>query len=132
MGQSSGKQYKIVPGDTLSSIAEQNGLSLQALEAANKDISNPNLIYPGKTVTIPTVAASQAASSGSTAGTAPQAVIMDSFTHPLKNEAEKSAGGNTTGADSSSPEAQVFAKDGSSESTSTQPKSWLQKLFGGK
>jgi spore coat assembly protein SafA len=42
--------YTVRPGDTLSQIAASNGMSLDSLLAANPQISNPNLIYPGQTV----------------------------------------------------------------------------------
>src|SRR3546814_8645614 len=38
---------------TLSAIARQNGVSLAALLAANPQISNPGLIYPGDSIDIP-------------------------------------------------------------------------------
>jgi spore coat assembly protein SafA len=45
--------YVVQPGDTLSGIAEMFGVSLAALEAANPQIKNPDLIFPGQVVTIP-------------------------------------------------------------------------------
>jgi spore coat assembly protein SafA len=45
--------YTVKSGDTLSAIAAANGVSLQSLEAANPQISNPDLIYPGQNVNIP-------------------------------------------------------------------------------
>ncbi len=41
------------PGDTLSAIAERHHITLQQLEAANRSLGNPNLIYPGERVVIP-------------------------------------------------------------------------------
>ena len=41
-------------GDTLYSIARRYGVSLPRLMAANPQIANPNHIYPGQTVVIPT------------------------------------------------------------------------------
>jgi LysM repeat protein len=46
------RQYTIQPGDTLSAIAERFGTSWQTLAQAN-NISNPNLIFPNHTLTIP-------------------------------------------------------------------------------
>src|SRR5690606_35344586 len=40
-------------GDTLSGIAARNGVGLADLLAANPQIRNPNLIYPGQTVHLP-------------------------------------------------------------------------------
>jgi len=45
--------YRIQPGDTMSSIAARNGISLAALERANPQVHNPNLIYAGQTLDIP-------------------------------------------------------------------------------
>jgi LysM repeat protein len=45
--------YTVHSGDTLSSIAGRNHVSLSALEAANRQIKNPNLIRAGQKLTIP-------------------------------------------------------------------------------
>ncbi len=45
--------YRVNAGDTLSAIASRYGVSLQALEAANPQIRNPNVIYPGEEINIP-------------------------------------------------------------------------------
>ncbi len=45
--------YRIQPGDTMSSIAARNGVSLGALERANPQVHNPNLIYAGQSLNIP-------------------------------------------------------------------------------
>lgn len=52
---SSGGQsaYTIKRDDTLSQIAANHGVSLSALVAANPQITNPNLIFAGQSVTIP-------------------------------------------------------------------------------
>jgi LysM repeat protein len=49
----SGGNYTVHSGDTLSSIAAKHGVSLSALEAANPQIKNPNLIYAGQTIHLP-------------------------------------------------------------------------------
>jgi LysM repeat protein len=49
---SSGGQYTVRAGDTLSAIGARFGVSYQAIAAAN-GIENPNLIYPGQRLTIP-------------------------------------------------------------------------------
>lgn len=47
--------YLIVqPGDTLKQLSHQNHVSYQRLLAANPQIRNPNLIYPGQVVILPT------------------------------------------------------------------------------
>jgi tyrosinase len=48
------KVYVVAPGDTLSAIAGRFGITLGALEAANPQITNPDLIFPGQVVRIPT------------------------------------------------------------------------------
>jgi putative chitinase len=63
--QLSSTAHTVRSGDTLSAIARQNGVSLQALIQANPQITNPNLIYPGQAVTIP---AGGSASSGGVVG----------------------------------------------------------------
>jgi hypothetical protein len=45
--------HTVQPGDTLSSIAASAGVSLTKVEAANKWIKNPNLIYVGQVVKVP-------------------------------------------------------------------------------
>ncbi len=46
-------EHTVRRGDTLWAIARQHGVSLQALIAANPQISNPNLIYPNQIVHLP-------------------------------------------------------------------------------
>ena len=45
--------YNVVAGDTLSKIAAHFNVSLAALESANPQIKNPNLIYVGESINIP-------------------------------------------------------------------------------
>lgn len=45
--------YVVQPGDTLSGIAQRYGIGLAGLIAANPQIANPNLIFPGQQVNIP-------------------------------------------------------------------------------
>jgi LysM repeat protein len=45
--------YLIKPGDTLSGIAASHGVKLAAVEAANPQIKNPNLIFAGQAVKLP-------------------------------------------------------------------------------
>ena len=45
--------YVVKPGDTLSGIAQMFGVGLAALEAANPQIPDFNLIFPGQVINIP-------------------------------------------------------------------------------
>lgn len=45
--------YKIQPGDTLSQLAQKYGTTIGALQQANPQITNPNLIYAGQSLVIP-------------------------------------------------------------------------------
>ena len=45
--------YTVQSGDTLSGIAARSGVSLSAIEAANPQIHNPNLIYVDQKVNVP-------------------------------------------------------------------------------
>ncbi len=48
--------YTVQPGDSMFLIAQRFGVSLDALIAANPQISNPSLILPGQIVCVPTSA----------------------------------------------------------------------------
>lgn len=56
-----GQTQTVVHGDSLSEIAEKKGVSLSALIAANPQIKNPDLIYPGDKINIPSVGGEQTA-----------------------------------------------------------------------
>lgn len=45
--------YRIRTGDTLSGIAQRYGTSVSSLLKSNPSISNPRLIYAGRTLTVP-------------------------------------------------------------------------------
>jgi spore coat assembly protein SafA len=65
--------YTIQRGDTLSAIARQHGVSLSELLAANPQVRNPNVIYPGDKLDLPSSAnggAHQTSSAASTGATA--------------------------------------------------------------
>ena len=51
--------YTVQPGDTLFLIAQRFGVTLQALIAANPQIPNPNVIFPGQQICVPTGGAPQ-------------------------------------------------------------------------
>ena len=48
-----GRVYTVKCGDTLWGIARRYGVTLSSLIAANPQIKNPNLIYPGNEVRLP-------------------------------------------------------------------------------
>ena len=50
---STGGAYAVRSGDTMSGIAARHGVSLAALERANPQVHNPNLIYVGQRLNIP-------------------------------------------------------------------------------
>lgn len=51
--RATGELYTIKPGDTLGSIADQNGTTWQKLYSANTDVLNdPTLIYPGMVISL--------------------------------------------------------------------------------
>lgn len=52
-GQTAAAYYTVRKGDTLWGIAKRCDVTLAALIAANPQIKNPNLIYPGDRVRIP-------------------------------------------------------------------------------
>lgn len=52
VAEASGYTYVVVPGDNLSRIAARYGVSVQSLASAN-NIWNPNFIYAGMVLTIP-------------------------------------------------------------------------------
>jgi len=45
--------YEIQPGDILSVVAEEFGITLEELMAFNETITDPSLIRPGQTIVIP-------------------------------------------------------------------------------
>lgn len=58
--------YKVVPGDTLWSIASKNGIPLSELVKANPQIQNSSFISPGQIINIPTTTSTSAQSELST------------------------------------------------------------------
>ncbi len=48
-----GERYTVVAGDTMSSIAHRYGVSLDALVAANPQISDPGTIFPCDVLCVP-------------------------------------------------------------------------------
>ncbi len=90
---SSGATYTVVHGDTLSGIAEANGMSTSQIEALNPQIKDPDLIFPGQSVNL---------GSGSTAtpdSSQPAAVVVGPST---STDTSGSANSGITGSSTSS------------------------------
>jgi spore coat assembly protein SafA len=49
-------RYTVQPGDTMFSIAQMFGVSLEALIAANPQITDPNILFPGDVLCVPFLA----------------------------------------------------------------------------
>jgi LysM repeat protein len=64
--------YLVQPGDTLSGIAASHSVSLAAVESANSQLSNPNLIYAGQTLEIPKTSSAAQASTAAQASATPR------------------------------------------------------------
>jgi LysM repeat protein len=61
-------KYTVKWGDWLNKIASENGVTVQAILAANPGL-NPNLIYPGQVINLPTPGGSTSSASSSTSST---------------------------------------------------------------
>jgi len=61
-----GQTYYVQKGDTMRKIAAKFGTSVDALIKLNPQISNPNLIYVGQAITIPSDAATYVVQKGDT------------------------------------------------------------------
>jgi len=53
--QCDGQFYTVKASDTLFNIAQRFGVTVQQIVAANPQIVNPNIIYVGQVICIPTV-----------------------------------------------------------------------------
>lgn len=65
--------YLVQPGNTLSGIAASHGTSLAAIEAANPQIANPDVIYAGQSVKLPTGSAAAHVSTSHSSAAHPSA-----------------------------------------------------------
>jgi murein DD-endopeptidase MepM/ murein hydrolase activator NlpD len=88
-------------GDTLSGIAAANGDSLAAVENANPQIGNPNLIYVGQTVYIPGAGSSSPAPAPYSPP-APSGNSSPSYVPPAPAPAPAAASSDTGSSDGSS------------------------------
>lgn len=92
-GGSSAGSYTVKSGDTLWDIARAHGVSLAALEAANPQIANPDLIFPDQQIHIP--AGGSGGGSGGVAG-ASGAAAAGGGTGNVAEIAEKYLGQNAS------------------------------------
>jgi LysM repeat protein len=75
VASAAGNTHTVQYGETLTSIAAQNGVSVDALAAAN-GIGAPNVIYVGQTLTIPGAAAAPAQPAGKSSGASGGAYVV--------------------------------------------------------
>jgi LysM repeat protein len=98
--------YLVHPGDTLSGIAASHGVSLAAVEAANSQLSNPNLVYAGQTVEIPEGSSASHGSSTTQSSTAAQSVSQSaapaSSPSSIASAVTQTSSGGSSGYSSSS------------------------------
>jgi LysM repeat protein len=64
--QAQGTTYTVQPGDTLRSIAEAYGTTVEALLASNKDLANPDMLSVGQSLVLPPAGATGAAAGDTT------------------------------------------------------------------
>jgi len=132
--------YTVQSGDTLSGIAARSGVSLSAIEAANPQIHNPNLIYVNQKVHVPdgrsgvtpipgpsvSAATSAPATSdeGSTAASQPAAsegTATSSSSSTSSGTASSSTGSSSTGSSST-----VTSTGGGTPSSFQQCVAWRE------
>jgi hypothetical protein len=126
----------VQPGDTLSGIAASAGVSLTKVEAANKWIKNPNLIYVGQKINVPdgrsgiTPAAPtyyQAPASSSTPSAGSDTSDAASGTSSASTGYSASAGTSaSTGTSSASTGASATSGGGSAPSSFQQCVAWRE------
>jgi hypothetical protein len=88
----------IHPGDTMSGIAASHGVSLAAVEQANPQVGNPNLIFAGQTLNLPggsggTAHSSESFTPSSTTFTPTHHTTFTPVTHHESAPVESSSGG---------------------------------------
>ncbi|HEY5152749.1 MAG TPA: LysM peptidoglycan-binding domain-containing protein [Candidatus Saccharimonadales bacterium] len=70
-----GATHVVVHGDTMSKIAETNGMPLSKLEALNPQIKDPSLIFPGQSLNLGGNDSTASNSGGSTAAPTPASSV---------------------------------------------------------
>ena len=98
--------FSVKSGDTLTSIAEKEHVSLSSLEAANPQITNDNLIYPGQKISLPSGASESTSQDGgaskmhstinlSTVATPPPVLPSPAKSGVVKSVVAKLSGGSS-------------------------------------
>lgn len=64
--------YTVQAGDTMYCIAQKNGIALNTLLAANSQIKDPNMIFPGQVINIPGKGSNTSGKGSNTSGQAGQ------------------------------------------------------------
>jgi hypothetical protein len=85
----------VAAGDTLSQIAADNGASLSSVEAANPGITDPNTIYVGQSVVVPTGGSFAQWSPSDSPSTSPShaSVVPSTPSQPSSSGASSDSGG---------------------------------------
>jgi LysM repeat protein len=104
--------YLVQPGDTLSGIAASHSVSLAAVESANSQLSDPNVIHAGQTLEIPKSSSAAQASTAAQASPAPR-----SYTASQSSSGSQSA--SSAGSPSSVASTVTKASSGGSSSYSS-------------
>ena len=113
--------YLVQSGDTLSGIAASHGASLAAVEAANPQLSNFNLIYAGQTVKIPSGSAaaqtSYATQSSAGTGSTSQGTVSGSTASGSTSSASTSSASTSSASTVSSASSSGTSSSGYSSSS---------------
>jgi LysM repeat protein len=94
--------YLVQPGDTLSGIASAHNASLAAVETANSQIPNFDLIFAGQTIHIPTGSAAHASSHTTTSHQATSASSRDTTSYGSSSSSTRTASTSTSSASTGS------------------------------
>jgi murein DD-endopeptidase MepM/ murein hydrolase activator NlpD len=114
-GPALASSHAVRPGDTLSGIAAQSGVSLAQVEAANPQITNPNVITVGELVNVPN------GTSASSAGATPTAVTPSSSSTSSTEASSTGVTGSGTVAGSAPSSFQQCVAWRESSDTATDP-----------
>lgn len=74
-GAVSAAPYSVTDNDTMWTISQKNGISLSSLIQANPQVINPNIIWPGMVINLPTPTVNQGADTSTTVSTFADQVV---------------------------------------------------------